>query len=364
MGDDISTNVDTTNAGGESIEGNEFDMSAAVEEVSNGLGLELVGTEGESSTGKDNENAVEANGDNEEEISSGINDTDGKEKEEKSSTTENAATIDKSDKPPVTWRKEAAAEWNSLSSTLKSEINKREQDILSGIEGYKQLAGIGTSVRDIIKPHIGLLQSNNINPLELISGLVQSHIQLATADNGAKMEIFKQLAENYGIDGSAVLNTTDNGEPPYADPQIKSLQDEISSLKSKLNGFEEQSSTDQRNKIIAKVKAFAEDPKNIYWSEVASDVAGLIKSGTAKDLTDAYEKAVWANPITREKEQARLKKEAEEVKQQEAKKQAKKAAKTTNTNMKAKQRTNSNQQPLGTMDDTLKETLADIKKKR
>lgn len=52
------------------------------------------------------------------------------------------------------------------------------------------------------------------------------------------------------------------------------------------------------------ITAFAADPAHPYFDEVTGDIAVLISAGHS--LADAYEKAVWANPTTRQKEIARL----------------------------------------------------------
>ena len=53
------------------------------------------------------------------------------------------------------------------------------------------------------------------------------------------------------------------------------------------------------------INIFAADPAHPYFDDVANDITALLRGGGAKDLADAYDKAVWANPVTRAKEQAR-----------------------------------------------------------
>jgi hypothetical protein len=48
------------------------------------------------------------------------------------------------------------------------------------------------------------------------------------------------------------------------------------------------------------LETFSNDPKNEFYLDVRMDMATLLESGRAKDLKDAYDKAVWANPETRQ----------------------------------------------------------------
>lgn len=139
------------------------------------------------------------------------------------------------------------------------------------------------------------------------------------------------------------------------------MQKQLADLQSRLNGREQQEAEQVRSKLQAEIDAFASDPAHQYFDEVANDIAGLLRSGAAKDLKDAYDKAIWANPITRAKEQARLTAEAEAKAKAEAAERAKQARKATGANVKSSAKAASGTAPLGSIDDTLNAALATIK---
>jgi hypothetical protein len=58
--------------------------------------------------------------------------------------------------------------------------------------------------------------------------------------------------------------------------------------------------------VVKEIDAFAADPAHPYFDELANDITKLFEAGLAKDLPEAYEKAVYANPTTRQKEIDRL----------------------------------------------------------
>lgn len=254
---------------------------------------------------------------------------------------------------PKTWRPEAAAKFATLPPEVQQEVLKREEDIFKGLEGYKADASIGKALKGVVQPYMHIFQAQGVDPMQQVSGLMRAHVALATGTPEQKQQFFQHLAKEYGVD----LGT----EAPYIDPQVSGLQKQLADLQSRLNGREQQEAEQARSKLQAEIDTFASDPAHQYFDEVANDIAGLLRSGAAKDLKDAYEKAIWANPITRAKEQARLTAEAEAKAKAEAAEKVKQARKATGANVKSSAKAASGTAPLGSIDDTLNAALATIK---
>lgn len=254
---------------------------------------------------------------------------------------------------PKTWRPEAAAKFASLPPEVQQEVLKREEDIFRGLEAYKADASIGKALKSVVQPYMQVFQAQGIDPLQQVSGLMRAHVALSTGTPEQKQQFFQHLAKEYGVELGM--------EPPYIDPQVAGLQKQLAELQSRLNSREQQEIAEARSKLQAEIDAFASDPAHQYFDEVANDIAGLLRSGAAKSLQEAYEKAVWANPITRAKEQARLTAEAEAKAKAEAAEKAKQARKAIGANVKSSAKVASGTAPLGSIDDTLSAALAAIK---
>lgn len=254
---------------------------------------------------------------------------------------------------PKTWRPEAAAKFASLPPEVQQEVLKREEDIFRGLEAYKADASIGKALKGIVQPYMQVFQAQGIDPLQQVSGLMRAHVALSTGTPEQKQQFFQHLAKEYGVELGM--------EAPYIDPQVAGLQKQLAELQSRLNVREQQEIAEARSKLQAEIDAFASDPAHQYFDEVANDIAGLLRSGAAKSLQEAYEKAVWANPITRAKEQARLTAEAEAKAKAEAAEKAKQARKAIGANVKSSAKAASGTAPLGSIDDTLNAALAAIK---
>lgn len=266
------------------------------------------------------------------------------------------AAADPAAEPPKTWRKEAAELWKTLPAAARQEIIKREADIFKGIEGYKTEAAFGKSFREVLSPFMPIMEQYNLDPAVQVRQLLQAHQTLALGTPEQKSAFFAQLAQQYQIPlpGSA-------DEPAYVDPAVKDLQSQVQSLHSKLS----EADASRQAQVIAErqkeVETFAADPSNLHFDEVSNDMVTLLQGGVCKTLPEAYEKAVWANPVTRAKEIARQQAEATRKAQETEAAKVAAARKATAANVRTSAKSGSATAPLGSIDDTLNETLAKIR---
>lgn len=260
--------------------------------------------------------------------------------------------------PPKTWRKEAAATWAALPTEAKAEILKREEDIFKGIEAYKADAGFGKSLKGVMAPYMPILQQYNIDPVVQVQQLMNAHHTLALGSPQQKVALFQQLARDYQIDLSQLQAP---GESPYIDPAVRDLQTQLQAVKSQLSSAEQARLNETKQTLEKQIDAFAQDPANAHFNEVANDMAVLLEKGVCKTLPEAYERAVWMNPAVRAKEVARQQAEASKKTADEAAAKAVAARKATGANVRTSAKSGSAAAPLGSIDDTLAEALAAIK---
>lgn len=253
-------------------------------------------------------------------------------------------------KVPDTWRKEAAAEWAKLPPAVQAEVLKREGEIHRGLEANRFDSQIGKTVQSIFQPYAAAFNEARIDPLTTVGELLNFHMALSTAKPEGKIEIFKKLAGQYGV----TLGDT----PVGYNQEVEGLRSDLRGVKSKLDSQEQAQATAVRERLAKELEDFAS--KNEHFDAVAETIANLITSKQATSLQEAYDQAIWMNPAVRAKVLARQAagKQAEERKT--AKEKADKATAASSVNVKSKSKAASGATPLGTMDDTLAETLAAI----
>lgn len=280
--------------------------------------------------------------------------------EEPAAPTAEAPPADEHVAPPKTWRKEAAELWAHLDPKVRAEIHKRETDIFRGIEEYRNDATFARGVRQALTQFDPLIKQYNIDTGQLLSTLAQTHFRIATATPEARVQHFKQLAKEYGIDAATLAPAAAVEDSPFIDPTVKALQDELAGIKSALTRQEQQRFESVKTDLQKDVAAFAADKAHPYFDEVSNDIAALLQSGQASSLKEAYEKAIYLNPVTRQKEIDRI--AGEKIAAETAAKAAHAAAarKATSANVRASAKSGSGTAPLGSIDDTLAQAHAAI----
>jgi len=337
----------------------DFDMAAAVSEVSEGMGFNV-----------DDNEITEGEGhvDDTDTTVAGVADSAGTDRDgagDKVATDDDAAATGTPENgtpaagAPRTWRAEAAAEFGKLPPVVQAEILKREEDIFKGIEGYKESAAFGNSIKSVLDPYMPTLQQYGIQPAAQIADMMNSHYTLAFGTPEQKAALVKQVFSDYKLD-PAWLGLQASESPVWVDPQVEALQKELQGIKSQLTQQERAQMEVRKTEIVDHVSKFASDPKNLYFDEVANDIAHLLKTGAETSVEKAYETAIWRNPAVRAKELTRQQTERAEAEKKAAAEKVNAARRATEVNVRSSAKRGSATTPTGSIDDTLSETLAKI----
>lgn len=272
--------------------------------------------------------------------------------------------------PPKTWRKEAAEAFATLPPLVQEEIAKREQDIFRGISQYKEHAQIGQVFDTTLKPMLPLFQKYNLNPADAAKRALTAHFNLTLAAPEVKVELARTLLRDYGIPLEALglpdgtTSAVQAQANPILEQRISQLQQQLAEV-GQTTAFMQQRYAEQvRSQTRGTVDKFADDPANIYFNDLTDDMVRLIQSGAAQDLPEAYEKAVWLNPVVRAKEIARLSaaQSTQSATQSTAKISEARRASAVNVRSQGHP-TSGPADPLGSMDDTLTATMKRIKER-
>ena len=184
---------------------------------------------------------------------------------------------------PSSWKKDYEEQWGNLDPTLQDYIGQREADYAKGVSTYKNQWDSAAPLMQAIEPFMPLLQQNNIEPSTWISNLGKAHATLAMGSPEQKMQMFAQLANDYGV---SLNGLTGQG----SDPQFAMMAQELNQVKNQWNQFQSQQERLEQNQLQNEIHSFQNDKP--YFEEVRETMAGLLQAGMADDLQTAYEKAI------------------------------------------------------------------------
>ena len=254
---------------------------------------------------------------------------------------------------PKTWPKEMHEFWGKTDPKVQEYWEQREEQMMSGLAQYKDDASYGKTLRAVLDPYKPIIAAQGIDEPRAVQFLLNAHYKLSTAPEAEKSAYFAELAKQYHVDLGKMPQQQE------ASPELRSLQDQLAALQSTVKARDTAALTEAQSRVKAEVNRFASDPAHPYFDEVADDIVAMLRTGA--ELPDAYEKAVWANPVTRAKEIARIQTDGEAKAKEKKKEEAEAAKKATSANVRGRDTNRTPTEPLGTMEDTMKETLSKIK---
>jgi len=273
--------------------------------------------------------------------------------------TQAATTTEVDEYPmPPSWKKEWEPDWKLTPKQARQRFMEREKQMLDGLEQYKGDAGYGRSLREVFNPYQDFLKQQGVDEAKAVQYLLNAHYRLSQGSPEEKASYWQQLAQSYGL---AQQQQTDAQPLP---PQVQQALDRINRIEGTLTQQQQEQRAQRLVETQSKVNAFAEDPAHPHFDECAEDIGKLIKAGY--DLESAYQTAIYANPVVRAKELARIQTEAAKALKEKAKQTAMAARKATSANVNPANSSRTPTEGKATMDDMdniLRETAAEIRAK-
>lgn len=273
------------------------------------------------------------------------------EAEEAPTVEEEPETVGEKRAAPASWQKEKHEIWDKIPDEAKDYVELREKQMLDGIEQYKQGYKWAEHIAKTIEPFRDVLQQNNVDESTAITNLFSHHRALTEGPIEQRQQAFVTLGQSLGL------------IPAEGQKQIDPVQQQINERLARIERMDQQRQQEVQqqsyNKTLNEVEIFASKPENIYFDELSDDIIMLINAGM--DLQTAYDKAVWANPITRAKEQAKVVEAQLAEKLNKTKNEAQKSKNATKANVRTTAKNNIPKQPLGSWQDTMRETLQELK---
>lgn len=246
---------------------------------------------------------------------------------------------------PDSWTAEARERFANLDPETQAYIVQREQEQAAGVaklkEQYESKAAIADEFAEIVRPYEAQMRAEGATPTQAVQNLLNVAQILRTGSPSQKEAIIRQTAQQFGVQLSNEPGESDGGP---ADPNVAALQKQVADLTHFITQQQQQTVSQQQQGVLTEIQAFSEakndkgEPLRPHYSAVENDMIPLIAAirnaspgkSNAEVLTEAYDRAVWANPETRKLVQESAMKEAEAKRLQEAKKAATDAKRSKN----------------------------------
>lgn len=189
---------------------------------------------------------------------------------------------------PSSWKKDAAAAFDTLPTAVKEDILRRETDFHKGIEGFKARADFGKQVEQTLSPFAENFAKAGVDSMTAISEIMKTEDILRNAPPTVKLQKFLQLAQHYGID----LNQ-------QVDPNVARYEAENHQLRQEQRELMRMNTSRESESLNSTIEDFANQPGHEHFESVRQHMGALMAGGQAATLQEAYDQAIYANPTTR-----------------------------------------------------------------
>lgn len=212
--------------------------------------------------------------------------------------------------PPQSWRAPLKAKWGALDPEVRSEIVRRERDVMRVLGESSNARHTVARLQETFRPYEARLRSTGLDPLQAVDKLLVADHMLSTAAPQQRAQYMARLIKEYNVDIQA-LDGALAGDGP-ADPQAAQLEALVNQRLAPLQQYVQQQAQFQQQQqqqelarqtqtMAAQIQAMAEDAvKYPHFEDVRMDMADLVdlaaKRGTALSLEAAYTKAVQMHP--------------------------------------------------------------------
>ena len=167
---------------------------------------------------------------------------------------------------------------------MQDYITQREADFAKGVSTYKTQWEQAQPILTTMEKFAPILQQNGVDPAQWINNLGTAHQTLVYGTTDQKLQMFAQLANDYGIDLNGLT-----GEQGIS-PQFSMIANELSQIKNQWQAFQSQQEQQEQAQLKSEIDVFSKDKP--YFEDVRETMAGLLQNNMASDLQTAYDKAI------------------------------------------------------------------------
>jgi hypothetical protein len=187
------------------------------------------------------------------------------------------------ERPPASWKKDYHEAWTTADPRLKEYAWKREEEMKAGVQPLLSKAQFADQMQQAIEPYMQNIRGLGIEAPQAVKALMEADNVLRHGSPQQKQQYFAQLAQQYGINmGEVQIQPTD--------PNFYAIQNELAQVRGEVLNWKQQQEAAQNQALLSEINQF--QTKAEYFEEARPTMIQLLNSGVAKDLDDAYQKAI------------------------------------------------------------------------
>lgn len=258
------------------------------------------------------------------------------------------AAAEKERNPWNSWKPEYVAEIKKLPQEAQDYILKRQDQFHKGLDQYREDATYARTIKKAVAQYEPYMAQLGVTPDIAFANLLKTEHTLRNGDQATKMQVFRQLAHDYGVDlGNA-------SQQPF-DPKLYQMEQQLSQLQNQLQASQVSQQSAEEGHITQTIEQFAQSHE--FFDDVRETMADLLDRGIANNIEDAYTKAVRLDDSVFSKMQAKQQADAERQRLSKGN-QAAQAAKAAAVSVRGAPTGVSTSKPPASTEDAVRQAMA------
>lgn len=195
---------------------------------------------------------------------------------------------------PSRYSADAKAAWATTPDPVKAETHRALKELEGGIEKHRVAAEKATQAYEGYRELDEIAQQSGKRGADVFRNYYQTEQQLRKDPIGGLETICSRLGLSLRDVAAHVMGQTPDQQASQSDSVIRELKSKIEQLESQVGNVTQTFQHQRESATLQEVTKFAQD--NPRFEELSEDIAFFMKSGRAKDLSEAYTLAERLNP--------------------------------------------------------------------
>lgn len=226
--------------------------------------------------------------------------------------------------PPVGWTAAEKAEWSKLSPAVQAAVSRRELEMSQGGQRWSEEK---RRYESVLSPVAEAARRNGMDTQSGLKALLDAQSFLERDPAGA----IKWLAQSHGVNLATLAGSPDDVSSATPQPDIQALvrqivQQTVTPIVAPIQQRWNDEATRQQDMTMQAIHSFAASPGHEHYAAVEGTIALILPQVIAENpawsneqkLQEAYDRALYATPATRQQVLAAKEAAAEETRRSEA----------------------------------------------
>lgn len=220
--------------------------------------------------------------------------------------TDASQTAQLSAKAPPGWTPAMRDEFSKLPPHLQAYISQHDNSQERRLTQQDEDRLLGKKVNQMATPYLPTIRAEGATVEKAFQDYLQTAHVLRSGTDFQKAQSIAAVMQTFRVNPQALLSVLQGGNVVQGVPSQQGYNPVVDTLQQRLDRIEterreeiQQRQAQEQASLQSQINEFSTKPGHEHFEKVRTVMGTLLESGIAKDLEDAYERAVYADPEIR-----------------------------------------------------------------